>query len=104
MVRQTLWLTFWNHVLYILPSAIAQWVWQPDLPLDPIAPTLWEYSWQILVSFAIFDSYYGFIHIFMHRVSPINVCDVKCEVDKSMQSAQLNKGGRDMKYSWFLHL
>jgi len=67
MVKQTVWVTFWNHVMYILPASIAQWVWQPPLPLDPIAPTLWEYLWQIVVSFALFDTYYYVVHSAFHK-------------------------------------
>ena len=69
MVKQTVWVTFWNHVMYILPASIAQWIWQPPLPLNPIAPTLWEYVWQIVVSFAIFDTYYYIVHSAFHKVS-----------------------------------
>ena len=69
MVKQTIWVTFWNHVMYILPSSVAQWIWQPPIPLNPIAPTLWEYLWQISLSFVIFDTYYASVHTLFHKVS-----------------------------------
>lgn len=71
MVKQTVWVTFWNHVMYILPASTAQWIWQPPLPLNPVAPDLFEYVWQIIVCFAIFDTYYYVIHFCFHRVSYI---------------------------------
>ena len=69
MVKRTLWVTFWNHVLYILPAATAQWVWQPPMPLDPVAPTLWEFVWQLTASFVIFDFYYWALHSAFHKVN-----------------------------------
>lgn len=71
MVKQTMWVTFMNHVLYILPASIAQWVWQPPTPLEPIAPTLFDYVWQLLACWLLFDTYYGVIHALFHKVNQL---------------------------------
>ncbi|KAL3866411.1 hypothetical protein ACJMK2_043712 [Sinanodonta woodiana] len=67
-VYDTLSLTFWNHVLYILPAAIAQLVWTPPTPLPEIAPTLFEFIWQQVACLVIFDLQYYVWHWSHHRI------------------------------------
>ena len=67
-VMDTLSLTFWNHVLYVLPAATAQWVWTPATPLPRLAPTLLEFLWQQLAGLMIFDFQYFVWHASHHKV------------------------------------
>jgi len=61
-------LTFWNHVMYILPLSVAQWVYQPNAVLPPLAPTVWELIWQPFAAIAIFDIEYFIWHSTHHKV------------------------------------
>ncbi|KAL4227867.1 Cholesterol 25-hydroxylase-like protein [Mactra antiquata] len=64
----TLVLTFWNHVLYILPAACAQWVWTPPTPLPDLAPTLFDFVWHQFAALLIFDFQYYVWHWTHHKV------------------------------------
>lgn len=68
LVWDTLTLTFWNHVLFILPAAMAQWVWQPPTPLPEMAPPLWEFVWHQVAALLIFDFQYFVWHWTHHKV------------------------------------
>ncbi|XP_076444223.1 cholesterol 25-hydroxylase-like protein 1, member 2 [Babylonia areolata] len=67
-IWDTLNLTFWNHVLFIMPASVAQWVWQPPTPLPELAPTVWEFLWQQAASLVIFDFQYFVWHWTHHKV------------------------------------
>ena len=67
-IWDTLNLTFWNHVLFIMPATMAQWVWQPPTPLPELAPTVWEFVWQQAASLVIFDFQYFVWHVTHHKV------------------------------------
>lgn len=67
-IWDTLSLTFWNHVLFIMPAAMAQWVWTPPTPLPDLAPTLWEFCWQQFAALLIFDFQYFVWHWNHHKV------------------------------------
>ncbi|XP_076465662.1 cholesterol 25-hydroxylase-like protein [Babylonia areolata] len=67
-VWDTLTLTFWNHVLFILPASMAQWVWVPQTPLPELAPPLWEFVWQQVAALFIFDFQYYVWHVTHHKV------------------------------------
>lgn len=64
----TLTLTFWNHVLYILPAACAQWVWTPPTPLPELAPPLLDFVWHQFAGLLIFDFQYYVWHWSHHKV------------------------------------
>ncbi|KAH3830231.1 cholesterol 25-hydroxylase-like protein 1, member 2 [Dreissena polymorpha] len=64
----TLLITFWNHILYILPAACAQWVWTPDTILPPVAPTLFEFVWHQFAGLIIFDVQYYVWHRTHHKI------------------------------------
>ena len=64
-------LTLWNHLLYILPVSVAQWVWTPDTDLPTLAPTLWSFCWQQYAALAIFDAEYFVWHYAHHKIRPL---------------------------------
>jgi cholesterol 25-hydroxylase len=66
-IYDTLSLTFWNHVLFIMPASMAQWVWIPPTPLPSLAPTLWEFVWQQMAALVIFDFQYFVWHWTHHK-------------------------------------
>lgn len=67
-VWDTLTLTFWNHVLYVLPAAVAQWIWTPPTPLPVLAPTMYEFVWHQVASIIVFDFQYFVWHLTHHKV------------------------------------
>jgi cholesterol 25-hydroxylase len=67
-IRRAIMLTFWNHVLYILPVSVAQVVWTPPTELPRLAPGLWEFIWQQAAALVIFDFEYYVWHVIHHRV------------------------------------
>ena len=67
-VRKAIVLTTWNHLLYILPVSIGQWVWTPAESLPTLAPSLWEFCWQQYAALAIFDLEYYIWHSTHHKV------------------------------------
>jgi cholesterol 25-hydroxylase len=60
--------TFWNHVLFILPAACAQWVWTPPTPMPELAPTLLEFFWHQFAGLLIFDFQYFVWHWTHHKI------------------------------------
>ncbi|GFS09333.1 cholesterol 25-hydroxylase-like protein 1, member 2 [Elysia marginata] len=64
----TLSLTMWNHVLFIMPAAMAQWVWTPSSPLPELAPTLFDFLWHQIAGLFIFDFQYYVWHMTHHKV------------------------------------
>ncbi|CAH1254257.1 CH25H [Branchiostoma lanceolatum] len=68
MVRNTMVITFWNHLLYVLPSAVGQYIYTPPTPLPPVSPGLWEFTWHIVASLIIFDFQYFVWHWLHHKV------------------------------------
>ena len=67
-VCSTLGVTLYNHLLYILPAAVAQWLWRPATALPRQAPTLWEFLLGILGCTVVFDFQYYLWHLLHHRV------------------------------------
>lgn len=65
-IWDTLTLTFWNHVLYVLPAAVAQWVWTPNTLLPELAPTLFEFVWHQAAALIVFDFQYYVWHSSHH--------------------------------------
>ena len=61
-------LTFWNHILYILPLSIGQWVYVPANVLPRLAPTVFEVCWQLVSALAIFDLEYFLWHSLHHKI------------------------------------
>jgi cholesterol 25-hydroxylase len=49
--------------------ALVQLIWVPDQDLPELAPSLWEFCWQIFVFFVAFDAAYFIFHLTMHKVS-----------------------------------
>lgn len=66
-VRNAIVYTVWNHLIFILPISIAQYVWTPPTELPALAPGLWEFCWQQYASLAIFDFEYYVWHYLHHR-------------------------------------
>ncbi|XP_071105349.1 cholesterol 25-hydroxylase-like protein 1, member 2 [Haliotis cracherodii] len=66
-IMDTLSLTFWNHVLFILPAAMAQWIWTPPTVMPDLAPTLFEFVWHQAASVLIFDFQYYVWHYTHHK-------------------------------------
>lgn len=60
--------TTWNHIMYILPVSVAQYVWTPNTLLPTVAPGLWEFCWQQYAALAIFDLEYFIWHYVHHKV------------------------------------
>lgn len=67
-IWDTLTLTFWNHVLFVLPASVAQWVWTPDTILPKLAPTVAEFFFQQIAGLLIFDFQYFVWHWSHHKV------------------------------------
>ncbi|ELT89652.1 hypothetical protein CAPTEDRAFT_95296 [Capitella teleta] len=67
-VSRAMVLTFWNHILYILPVSIAQWVWTPSEVLPVLAPFLWDFCWHQFAALIVFDFEYFAWHAIHHRV------------------------------------
>lgn len=67
-VRNAMVLTTWNHLLFLLPVSVAQWVWTPDTELPTVAPGLWEFCWQQYAALAIFDFEYFVWHFMHHKI------------------------------------
>ena len=61
-------LTFWNHILYVLPAAVAQWIWTPPTPLPELAPSVFEFLWQQMAALLVFDFQYYVWHWSHHKV------------------------------------
>lgn len=66
--RDTLTLTFWNHILFVLPSSCAQWVWTPLTPLPELAPTMFDFIWHQFAGLLIFDFQYFVWHWTHHKI------------------------------------
>ncbi|XP_034094917.1 cholesterol 25-hydroxylase-like protein 2 [Gymnodraco acuticeps] len=64
----TLGVTIYNHLLYIFPAAVAQWLWRPPVPLPCEAPTLCSFFLGIFACMIVFDSQYYLWHLLHHRV------------------------------------
>ncbi|CAL1526453.1 unnamed protein product [Lymnaea stagnalis] len=64
----TLTLTFWNHILFIMPAAVGQWIWTPSTPLPDLAPTLFDFLWHQLAGLFIFDFQYFVWHMSHHKI------------------------------------
>ncbi|XP_057674590.1 cholesterol 25-hydroxylase-like protein 2 [Corythoichthys intestinalis] len=67
-IETTLGVTIYNHLLYVFPAAVAQWLWRPPTPLPQQAPTLWEFCLGILGCLVVFDFQYYLWHLLHHRV------------------------------------
>uniref|UniRef100_A0A8C5G4P3 Cholesterol 25-hydroxylase-like protein 2 n=1 Tax=Gouania willdenowi TaxID=441366 RepID=A0A8C5G4P3_GOUWI len=67
-VCTTLGVTLYNHLLYIFPAAVAQWLWKPPTPLPAEAPTLWGFFLGVLGCLLVFDLQYYLWHLLHHRV------------------------------------
>lgn len=73
LIYDTLNLTFWNQVLFILPAAMAQWIWVPPTELPKQAPTLFEFLWHQTAAIFIFDFQYFVWHWTHHKVLLMSV-------------------------------
>ncbi|CAH1796329.1 unnamed protein product [Owenia fusiformis] len=67
-VRQAMMITIWNQIVYVLPAAMAQWIWVPPNPLPERAPTLFEYSWHVMACLLLFDFEFFVWHYIHHKV------------------------------------
>ncbi|KAK1803296.1 hypothetical protein P4O66_004081 [Electrophorus voltai] len=68
-IGATLALTTYNHLLYIFPAAVAQWLWRPPVPLPPEAPSLTAFLLGIVGCVVLFDFQYYLWHVLHHRIS-----------------------------------
>ncbi|XP_062903751.1 cholesterol 25-hydroxylase-like protein 2 [Mobula hypostoma] len=66
-ILKTLWLTGYNHVIFIFPAAAFQWYWRPPIPLLEDAPQLSEFLIGILSCTILFDFQYYFWHLMHHK-------------------------------------
>lgn len=66
--RDNLGITFWNHILFVLPAACAQWVWTPATLFPDLAPTLLQFVWHQVAGLFIFDFQYYVWHWTHHKV------------------------------------
>lgn len=68
MVKKAMALTLWNHIVYILPVSIAQWIWVPPIQLPDKAPGVVEFCWHHFAALAVFDLQYWAWHTLHHKV------------------------------------
>ncbi|ESO86672.1 hypothetical protein LOTGIDRAFT_194826, partial [Lottia gigantea] len=68
LLWDTLSLTFWNHLLFIMPTAVAQWIWTPPTPLPDTAPALFDFIWQQIACLLVFDFQYYVWHYTHHKI------------------------------------
>jgi len=68
LIYDTLHLTFWNHLLFIMPAAMGQWVWVEPTALPALAPTVWEFVWHQVAGLFVFDFQYYVWHLTHHKV------------------------------------
>ncbi|MCI4386793.1 hypothetical protein PGIGA_G00066760 [Pangasianodon gigas] len=68
-VGNTLALTAYNHLLYIFPAAVAQWLWRPPVPLPRHAPSLTSFLLGIVGCTVLFDFQYFVWHLLHHRIA-----------------------------------
>lgn len=64
----TLGLTTYNHLLYVFPATVAQWLWRPPTPLPREAPTLLGFLMGVLGCMVLFDFQYYVWHLLHHQV------------------------------------
>lgn len=67
-IWKTLCLTTYNHLVFIFPAAVAQWLWRPPIPLPQKAPTLTAFLMGILGCTVVFDFQYYLWHMLHHRI------------------------------------
>lgn len=67
-IGTTLAQTTYNHLLYIFPAAVAQWLWRPPMPLPREAPTVSAFLLGIMGCTVVFDFQYYLWHLLHHRV------------------------------------
>ncbi|XP_062410373.1 cholesterol 25-hydroxylase-like protein 2 [Sardina pilchardus] len=67
-IWRTLCLTTYNHLVFIFPAAVAQWLWRPPIPLPQKAPTLTAFLVGILGCTVVFDFQYYLWHMLHHRI------------------------------------
>uniref|UniRef100_UPI00398E4E0D cholesterol 25-hydroxylase-like protein 2 n=1 Tax=Pristiophorus japonicus TaxID=55135 RepID=UPI00398E4E0D len=65
---KTLGLTCYNHLVFILPAATAQWYWRPPIPLPAEAPALSELLVGMLSCTILFDFQCYIWHLLHHRI------------------------------------
>ncbi|XP_029108948.1 cholesterol 25-hydroxylase-like protein 2 [Scleropages formosus] len=67
-IWRTLGLTTYNHLVYIFPATVGQWLWRPPIPLPKEAPTLSEFLLGILGCTILFDFQYYLWHLLHHKI------------------------------------
>ncbi|XP_061071562.1 cholesterol 25-hydroxylase-like protein 2 [Conger conger] len=67
-ISRTLGLTTYNHLIYIFPAAVGQWLWRPPIPLPKEAPSLSEFLLGILGCTILFDFQYYLWHLLHHKI------------------------------------
>ncbi|XP_012944098.2 cholesterol 25-hydroxylase-like protein 1, member 2 [Aplysia californica] len=68
LIYDTLYLTFWNHILFIMPAAIGQMIWVLPTPLPGEAPTIFEFVWHQIAALFVFDFQYYVWHLTHHKI------------------------------------
>ncbi|KAG7473279.1 hypothetical protein MATL_G00094040 [Megalops atlanticus] len=68
MILHCLGVTLYNHLLLVLPAAVAQWVWRPPVPLPERAPALLELMCGVTGNLLLFDFQYFIWHLLHHRI------------------------------------
>lgn len=64
----TLGVTVYNHVFYIFPATVAQWLWRPPTLLPREAPTFLSFVLGILGCMVLFDFQYYLWHLLHHQI------------------------------------
>ncbi|XP_035248289.1 cholesterol 25-hydroxylase-like protein 2 [Anguilla anguilla] len=67
-ISRTMSLTTYNHLIYIFPAAVGQWLWRPPIPLPKEAPSLSEFLLGILGCTILFDFQYYLWHLLHHKI------------------------------------
>ena len=67
-VKRAISLTVWNHLVFILPISIAQWIWTPPTELLELAPTVTELVLHMFLSLVVFDFQYWAWHAIHHKI------------------------------------
>ncbi|KAJ8396553.1 hypothetical protein AAFF_G00016190 [Aldrovandia affinis] len=67
-IGRTLGLTTYNHLIYIFPAAVGQWLWRPPIPLPEEAPSLTQFLLGILGCTILFDFQYYLWHLLHHKI------------------------------------
>ncbi|XP_067871291.1 cholesterol 25-hydroxylase-like protein 1, member 1 [Heterodontus francisci] len=67
MMGQCLWQAVFNHLVYVLPAVVLNWLWSPLVPLPATAPTIAQFLTGVISCLLVFDFQYYFWHLLHHK-------------------------------------